>query len=69
MNGAADATVTAIAPVETSDGPKAKRKSPFEITDYFCTAPLAVLDDTPGSEHREAAEAALSTALTLRELR
>jgi hypothetical protein len=37
-------SVTQIAPVEMSKDKKPK--SPFEVTDFFCTAPLAVLDNT-----------------------
>ena len=34
-------TLVPIAPVEIT----AKKKSPFELTDFFCTAPLAVMND------------------------
>lgn len=37
MNGVADVRTTLIAPVE-------KKKSPFEVKDFFCTAPLAVMN-------------------------
>jgi len=43
MAGVADATATLIAPVE--DAGTSKKHSPFEVTDFFCTAPLAVLDN------------------------
>jgi hypothetical protein len=54
MAGVADAKATLVAPVEdpsTPDGgaptpAKKKPKSPFEVSDFFCTAPLGVLDDT-----------------------
>jgi hypothetical protein len=45
--GVADARVTLIAPVDDlPDGgaPKKRPKSPFELTDFFCSAPLAVLN-------------------------
>lgn len=50
MGGVADATATLIAPVdEPAAGAgvpaKKKPKSPFEVTDFFCTAPLAVMND------------------------
>lgn len=47
----ADATAAPIAllddpaPGPTAPGPKKKPKSPFEVSDFFCTAPLAVMDN------------------------
>jgi hypothetical protein len=44
----ADATATAIASIDdpAGDGGARKRpKSPFEVSDFFCTAPLAVLNN------------------------
>lgn len=51
MGGVAEATVTPIAPVledtkgAAAAGKKSARKSPFEVSDFFCVAPLAVLND------------------------
>jgi hypothetical protein len=52
MGGVADATARLIAPVDPSadaDGgvekPKKPKKSPFELTDFFCSAPLAVMNN------------------------
>jgi len=50
MNGVADATAKLIArvdaPAADAGAPaKTKWKSPFEVTDFFCTAPLAVMDN------------------------
>jgi hypothetical protein len=47
MAGLADATAMLIASVEDGsvDGGVAKKKSPFEVSDFFCTAPLAVLSN------------------------
>jgi hypothetical protein len=50
MGGVADATAKLIAPVEDTAAdagtPKAKKKkSPFEVSDFFCTAPLAVMNN------------------------
>jgi len=47
-DGVAQATATAIARVdESADGgpPPKGKKSPFEVSDFFCVAPLAVLDN------------------------
>ncbi|MBX3219805.1 MAG: hypothetical protein KF795_04750 [Labilithrix sp.] len=49
MDGVADATARPIAPVDEPAGDagaptKKKPKSPFEVTDFFCTAPLAVMN-------------------------
>jgi len=50
MSGVADATATLIAPVDdakaSAAGAPAKKKprSPFEVSDFFCTAPLAVMN-------------------------
>ncbi|MBX3259428.1 MAG: hypothetical protein KF782_07030 [Labilithrix sp.] len=49
MDGVADAIATPIAPVDEAAGDagaraKKKPKSPFEVTDFFCTAPLAVMN-------------------------
>jgi hypothetical protein len=41
MGGVADATATLVAPAPAGKG----NKSPFELTDYFCSAPLAVMDN------------------------
>jgi hypothetical protein len=44
----ADATVKLVAPVDKpTDGgaPLKEKKSPFEVSDFFCTAPLAVMND------------------------
>jgi hypothetical protein len=53
MGGVADATAKLVAPVDETapDGgnehtERAKKKSPFEVTDFFCTAPLAVMNGT-----------------------
>ncbi len=53
MDGVADAVATPIALVDGAGdagdgGARAKKKkagSPFEVTDFFCTAPLAVMND------------------------
>lgn len=52
QDGVADATVKLIAPVDEGALPdggasttKKKPKSPFEVTDFFCTAPLAVMNN------------------------
>ncbi|OJY21991.1 MAG: hypothetical protein BGO98_34750 [Myxococcales bacterium 68-20] len=48
MSGVADAAARLIAPVEEVGAKaktKTKTKSPFEVTDFFCTAPLAVMND------------------------
>jgi hypothetical protein len=47
MNGVADATATLIAPVDDpiAAPTKKKPKSPFDVSDFFCTAPLAVMND------------------------
>jgi hypothetical protein len=53
MAGVAEATARLIAPVDApaldaGAPPPAnakKKKSPFEVSDFFCTAPLAVLDN------------------------
>jgi hypothetical protein len=41
-DGVADATVTLVAPVD--EGGAGRTKSPFEIGDFFCAAPLAVMN-------------------------
>lgn len=47
-DGVADATATLIASVDDAvdGGATKKKKSPFEVSDFFCTAPLAVLNNT-----------------------
>lgn len=50
MNGVAESKAKLMAPMdEPADAgiaPKGKRKpSPFEVTDFFCTAPLAIMDN------------------------
>lgn len=42
-----DVTVKLVASVDdaTDGGLRAKKKSPFEISDFFCTAPLAVMNN------------------------
>lgn len=50
MHGVADARATLVAPVSppvvADAGTRAKApKSPFEVSDFFCVAPLAVLND------------------------
>ena len=46
-DGVADATATAIARVDEGDGgaPAKGKKSPFEVSDFFCVAPMAVFDN------------------------
>jgi hypothetical protein len=46
-SGVADASVKAIALVDAAAdaGAPSKKKSPFEVSDFFCTAPLAVMDN------------------------
>lgn len=52
MGGVADVTAKLVAPVDEpaqldAGVPKkpVKKKSPFEVTDFFCTAPIAVLNN------------------------
>jgi len=41
-----DTTGTAIDPTPLASVDAKEKKSPFEVSDFFCVAPLAVLDDT-----------------------
>jgi hypothetical protein len=46
MNGVADARASLVAPIADEKGrPPRRPSSPFEVSDFFCTAPLAVMDN------------------------